>query len=290
MSLLSNVAVSLAKLGNIKKLNERAMENPRRDIDFFNRKYFDKSLILEEEFIEGFQMLTVKSENSIKKNVFFLHGGGYTIRAVRGHRIIVEKLVKKYGLKVTFIDYPLAPENTAEKTYDIVEKAYKRIVERDKGDEFYLFGDSAGGGLALGFLQKLKGLCMYFPQRTVLMSPWLDISLTNEEIKNFEEKDPLLPLGSLIKIGKKYAGKLDLKDPMLSPIYGDMDNLGHIFLIFGTNEIFYPDCMELAKKLEMAQGSEKTLFIGENLCHDWILAPLKETEETLEMIGEFYLK
>ena len=40
--------------------------------------------------------------------------------------------------------------------------------------------------------------------------------------------DPLLPVQSLIKVGKQYAGNLDLKSPLVSPVYGNMDNLGVI--------------------------------------------------------------
>ena len=122
------------------------------------------------------------------------------------------------------------------------------------------------------------------------MSPWPDISMTNKEIKKFEKKDPLLPVQSLIKIGKQYAGNLDLKSPLVSPIYGNMDNLGEIMLLFGTNEVFYPDCMKLSGMLNVAKGTVVEPYIGKNLCHDWILAPLKETGKALDAIGEFYLR
>ena len=213
------------------------------------------------------------------------------MRAVRGHKNIIEKLVKKYHLKVTFIDYPLAPENTVEKAHKVVMGAYRKIIKKYKDDEFYLFGDSSGGGLALAFLQRLKEeKQLPFPEKTVLMSPWVDVSMTNEEIEEFAEKDPLLPLNGLIVTGKQFAGELDVKDPLISPIYGNMDNLGEIFLIFGTNEILYPDCLKLSDMLEIAVGTSVEIKIGENLCHDWILAPLKETEETIDEIGKFFLK
>ena len=291
MSLLSDIAVPVAKLVNAKRGNEKAMENPRRDTDFFNRKNFRKEFIAEEEFIDGFQVITVKTEESLNRHVIFLHGGGYVLRAVRSHKNIVERMVKKYNLKVTFVDYPLAPEYTADKTHEVLMKAYKSVTEKNIGDEFYFFGDSAGGGLALAFLQEARDKDVTpFPKKTVLMSPWPDISMTNEEIKDFEEKDPLLPVQSLIKAGKQYAGNLDLKSPLVSPIYGNMDNLGDIMLLFGTNEVLYPDCMKLSDMFDIAIGTRMELYIGENLCHDWILAPLKETDEALDAIGKFYLE
>ena len=291
MSLLSDIAVPVAKLVNAKRGNEKAMENPRRDTDFFNRKNFRKEFITEEEFIDGFQVITVKTEESLNRHVIFLHGGGYVLRAVRSHKNIVERMVKKYNLKVTFVDYPLAPEYTADKTHEVLMKAYKSVTEKNKGDKFYFFGDSAGGGLALAFLQEARDKHVTpFPKKTVLMSPWPDISMTNEEIKDFEEKDPLLPVQSLIKVGKQYAGNLDLKSPLVSPIDGNIDNLGDIMLLFGTNEVFYPDCMKLSDMFDIAIGTRMELYIGENLCHDWILAPLKETDEALDAIGKFYLE
>ena len=291
MSLLSDMAVPVAKLVNAKRGNEKAMENPRRDTDFFNRKNFRKEFITEEEFIDSFQAITVKTEESLNRHVIFLHGGGYVLRAVRSHKNIVERMVKKYNLKVTFVDYPLAPEHTADKTHEVLMKAYKSVTEKNIEDEFYFFGDSAGGGLALAFLQEARDKNVIpFPEKTVLMSPWPDISMTNKEIKKFEKKDPLLPVQSLIKIGKQYAGNLDLKSPLVSPIYGNMDNLGEIMLLFGTNEVFYPDCMKLSDMLNVAKGTVVEPYIGKNLCHDWILAPLKETGKALDAIGEFYLR
>lgn len=290
MSILSNIAVPVAKLVNIKKYKEKDFLNPRRDTDFLNKKFFDNSLNIEEQFIDGFQMLTIFKNNSKNKHIIFLHGGAYVMKAVKGHKTIIETMAKKYNLKVTFIDYPLAPENDIQKAHEILIKTYKKITLKYKDDDFFLFGDSSGGGLALSFLQQLKNINDFpFPKKTVLMSPWVDVSMSNSKIKDFEKKDPLLPLNGLIATGKQFAGSLDTQNPLISPIYGNMDNLKEIFLIFGTNEILYPDCLKLEKLLKTSNGTKVKTKIGKNLCHDWILAPLKETKETIDEICNFYL-
>lgn len=290
MSILSNIAVPVAKLVNIKKYKEKDFLNPRRDTDFLNKKFFDNSLNIEEQFIDGFQMLTIFKNNSKNKHIIFLHGGAYVMKAVKGHKTIIETMAKKYNLKVTFIDYPLAPENDIQKAHEILIKTYKKITLKYKDDDFFLFGDSSGGGLALSFLQQLKNINdVPFPKKTVLMSPWVDVSMSNSKIKDFEKKDPLLPLNGLIATGKQFAGSLDTQNPLISPIYGNMDNLKEIFLIFGTNEILYPDCLKLEKLLKNSNGTKIKTKIGKNLCHDWILAPLKETKETIDEICNFYL-
>ncbi len=290
MSILSNIAVPVAKLVNIKKYKEKDFLNPRRDTDFLNKKFFDNSLNIEEQFIDGFQVLTIFKNNSKNKHIIFLHGGAYVMKAVKGHKTIIETMAKKYNLKVTFIDYPLAPENDIQKAHEILIKTYKKITLKYKDDDFFLFGDSSGGGLALSFLQQLKNINdVPFPKKTVLMSPWVDVSMSNSKIKDFEEKDPLLPLNGLIATGKQFAGSLDTQNPLISPIYGNMDNLKEIFLIFGTNEILYPDCLKLEKLLKNSNGTKIKTKIGKNLCHDWILAPLKETKVTIDEICNFYL-
>ena len=92
------------------------------------------------------------------------------------------------------------------------------------------------------------------------MSPWVDVSMSNSKIKDFEEKDPLLPLNGLIATGKQFAGSLDTQNPLISPIYGNMDNLKEIFLIFGTNEILYPDCLKLEKLLKTSKLKSVTFI------------------------------
>ena len=71
MSLLSDIAVPIAKLVNMKKYKEKDFLNPRRDTDFLNKKNFDKSLNTYEQFIDGFQVLTVFSNKSSNKHVIF---------------------------------------------------------------------------------------------------------------------------------------------------------------------------------------------------------------------------
>ena len=93
MSLLSDIAVPIAKLVNMKKYKEKDFLNPRRDTDFLNRNNFDKSLTTDEQFIDEYQILTVSSQESCNRHVIFLHGGAYVMRAVRGHKNIVESYI-----------------------------------------------------------------------------------------------------------------------------------------------------------------------------------------------------
>ena len=271
-------------------LEERGKENLLRNLGECSIGKFDKYLDLSEFYIEGYNVVTVKLNSRAAKNthVVFLHGGGYVSEANMMHRKLIEKMVKLYGLKVSFVDYPLAPENSAEHIVSLALKAYSEITDRNADDEFVLFGDSAGGGLALLLLQQLRDRQVEpFPKRTVLFSPWVDVSMSNPDITTIE--DPLLHMPGMVEAGRLFAGDLDVKDPMVSPLYHDMENLGAVLAFIGTEESLYPDCLLMRDKMEAANGTWIELQIVEGMVHDWILAPLPETREALDHIAEFYL-
>ncbi|MDW7656022.1 MAG: alpha/beta hydrolase [Bacillota bacterium] len=238
--------------------------------------------------IDGFHLLYIRGDHENKHHVIFLHGGAYLIEAASGHLNIVKRLVHEFGLHVTCVDYPLAPENSVETTHRFLLKAFKEIVSQYPGHAFSLLGDSAGGGLALAFLQVLrdeKFECS--PDRSVLVSPWVDLTLSNPDMIALEKKDYVLSIEGLSYAAQAYAGDLPLTDFRLSPIYGNLDNLGNILLIASSNEILYPDCMILAEKLETARGTTVHLDMKKGLFHDFIIAPGRQTAKTIDAIGRF---
>ncbi|MGB2964780.1 MAG: alpha/beta hydrolase [Anaerolineales bacterium] len=264
--------------------------NPPRNTGTMDSDKFKNNLDLISWTVDGFKLLSVNPPNSNNKQVIFLHGGAYLLEATAFHQKFMETLAKEYGLTITFIDYPKGPEHTFRTTHDVVLKAYLEILHKNPGNEFYLVGDSAGGGLGLALLQELRDKRITpFPKKTVLVSPWLDLTMSNESIQDYESKDHLLPVKGLIYAAKLYSGGEDLRNPLLSPLYGDMSNLGVIKLFFGTNEVLYPDCLELTKKISSSQGSSIEYIIGENMMHDWIIFPFKESKKGVSQIAQFLI-
>jgi len=287
VSIGSNVFQAVFKLINLKQRIYHDFKNPPRNTGAMDGDKFNNKLDIKAWTVDGFNLLSA-SQKSSNKHLIFLHGGAYILEATVFHQKFMETLAGQYGLAITFIDYPKAPENTYLTTHDVVLKAYLEIIHKYPGHEFYLLGDSAGGGLALALLQVLRDQRVNpFPKKTVLLSPWLDLTMTNEHIQEYEHKDHLLPVEGLIYAGKVYSGGEDLRNPLLSPLFGDMSNLGAIKLFYGTNEVLYPDCRELSKKISSSQGTSVDYFIGENMMHDWIIFPFKESKEAVRQIAEF---
>ena len=280
---------SLGMTGLNKKIFNKLLNEPPRGTGAVSYKKLHRSFEVKEQWVDGYSILTITASPAARKHIFFLHGGAYIAEANSGHRNLISILAGEYGYRVTFIDYPLAPEQDILTSLAVLEDAYKRLLLQYEGDEFCLMGDSAGGGLALVFLQQLRDKSVdRRPEKTILFSPWLDVGMTNPEIDAQVEKDVLLDKEGLIDCGKLYAGGLEMNDPRLSPLFGNLNELKSIKVFVSTHELFYPDCILLAQKAAAAQNTYVDLTVKERMVHDWVILPLRERDEALKAVAAFF--
>lgn len=288
MSAATDVAQTLLKLAKVKDLATIQYRNPSRGNGVMDAKHFNAGYTVDLLEIMGKKVTTVSGPDPDGRHLLFFHGGSYLIEATLFHRRLIQILAKKHRMTISFVDYPLAPESTFETTRAMALASYRQIVSTYPDHSFFLFGDSAGGGLALALLQLLqKEGVLPFPKKTVLCSPWLDLALQNRQIPDYEELDPLLSIEGLHYAASLYSGGKDLSDPFLSPLFGSMDNLGEILLFVGTHEIFFPDCLALQERIKAAKGSSISMVLGEGLMHDWVLFPSKEAKIVPNQIDAF---
>ncbi|MBO1304803.1 alpha/beta hydrolase fold domain-containing protein [Enterococcus sp. 669A] len=277
------------KVINMKKLVGFNMIDPpkRRNI---NAKQLSRTGIPQvSSTVDGHEVITLLPPHPTNRHVFYLHGGGYALEASPFHKDIQERFVKRYNLKVSYFDYPLAPENTAEKTLPITEAAFRQLVYSYPDDEFRLFGDSAGGGLAMSLAQQLRDIQLEKrPMKIALASPWLDATLSDPRTEELQDKDVVLEKDMLSEAGENYAGELPLNDPRVSPIYGRFDDLGELLVIAGTDEILYPDVLRLQERVVRSKNTEMTLEIVPGMMHDFVVYPLKESLRYIDQMGEFF--
>lgn len=216
--------------------------------------------------------------------VLYLHGGAYINDASAYQWKLCDKLVQKANAEVIFPIYPLTPNHTWDETYDLLTVLYQDVLENAAGPVI-LMGDSAGGGLAVAFCEYLAELGMEQPDKLILFSPWMDISMSNPEAADYEKADPMLSAYGLAEMGKCWAGELDTQDYRVSPIFGDISTLHDVYLFVGTREIFYPDVTEFYSMLQ-AQGIDAELYIGEGMNHVYPLYPIPEANDAFDQICE----
>ncbi|WP_375381824.1 alpha/beta hydrolase fold domain-containing protein [uncultured Sphingomonas sp.] len=200
--------------------------------------------------------------------VFFLHGGGYVLGA--GEAGTTEAtLLAAYGrYRVVSIDYGVAPDRPHPAGLNDAVAAWCALTASHDPRTLALGGLSAGGGLALALLLHLRDEGLPMPAAVSLGSPWADMTRTGDSYATNEWLDNVLVSydGYLSHAGRLYAAGHDLRDPALSPIYGDFAGLPPTILLTGTRDLFLSNTVRTHRKLRDA-GVEADLQLFEGLSH-----------------------
>jgi acetyl esterase/lipase len=146
-------------------------------------------------------------------------------------------------------------------------------------------GDSSGGGISLALAQLLREKRREQPRNVILLSPWLDASLSNPEIPAFDKIDPFLGIEGLKYAAGIYVRDVDPKHYLVSPVYGSLKDLAPISLFVGTRDILLPDCRKLRDRAA-AEGVALNYREYEAMLHDWMLISLPESKQALKEIVE----
>ncbi|MBW6492818.1 MAG: alpha/beta hydrolase [Lentimicrobium sp.] len=245
-------------------------------------KQLVKKFIVKTGELNGRKVWTIFPKNSESSTVIlFLHGGAFCANITRMHWRFVELLLDSTNAIFIVPDYPLAPEVTCIDTLEFLDSAYLQMNSEHPKKKMVFMGDSAGGGLVLSLAQKVRMDGRQQPDQIIMFSPWLDVSMANHDIAEFEKFDKVLSVDGLKMAGKNYAGNLDVKDFRVSPIFGSFSGLGKISVFIGTNEVFIADARRF-KQLMDNQEIEFNYFEYPNMFHDWVLVPnLKETKDAI---------
>lgn len=286
ISIQSRLFNILLKLINKKTLLKRRFSFKK--IDFFRRTeptrkitalYRTEKYRVHEHKV--FTLNAVDTEN--RQHILYLHGGAYVEGFVKPHWDFLYMLIKNLNCTITAPDYPLAPVHTYEQTFAMISDVYKQIIKNVEPKNFILMGDSSGGGLALALAQLMRNENIAQPQQIILLSPWLDIGLTNPAIKDIDPSDFFLGVEGLKLAGKAYAGDTSTDYYLLSPIYGPLERLGKITVFIGSREILVADARKL-KAIADEKGIELNYREYAGMFHAWMLLNLPESKKARKEI------
>ena len=229
----------------------------------------------------GMTVVCVNINAQSTRAVVYLHGGGYVRQPRLHHWKYINKLARRVGNVIVPI-YPKAPNHHPEEAFELLTKLYLELC--DKYEQIVLMGDSSGGGLALSLLQQWGEMGYKKPTKTILFSPWVDLTLSNPEIERYQKIEPLISAASERIWAKVWAQDLSLTDPRISPIFGPMDKLGKVIIYSGDREILYPD---LCKLYEVMNGHADVKFIvGHGMNHVYQIYPIPEAAKALDEVAQ----
>lgn len=207
-------------------------------------------------------------EQKTNLTILYLHGGSYIAEATEQHWEFLQNISKDLSATVIMPDYPLAPKHNYKDVFDFLEPLYNKITEKIDLNNLIMMGDSAGGGMLLALEEKLSQEEINIPNKTILISPWLDTRLENPKISEFQDKDRQLNKDALKLAGVAYSSGND--NYLVNPIDGDLSKLENITIFIGTNDILNPDVYLLQEKAK-EQGIEIKIKEYENASHIWMI-------------------
>lgn len=188
------------------------------------------------------------NQNTTKKTIIYFHGGSYMAEMTEQHWNFIKQLVLDTNITVIVPVYPIAPKYCYNDTINFAESVYKDIVNEKGAKNIIAMGDSAGGGLILSLEEKISEENIELPGSTILISPWLDVSMSNGKISKIQKYDNDLNKEKLLAAGILYSRGIDTKNYLVSPLYGDLSKLKNITILTGTYDILNPDTHLLAEK------------------------------------------
>lgn len=191
-----------------------------------------------------------------KPVILWLHGGAFILPASPvAHLEMVAGLAARLGGHGFLPDYRLAPRNRFPAALDDCERAYQALLELGfPATRIVIGGDSAGGNLTLGLLQRIRARGWPMPACALPVSPATEMGRIHSPPARplRMARDPILPIAALQRVDEMYAGDWDASDPELSPLYADCRGFPPLFFLASDNEVLLDDTLLLARRAKAA--------------------------------------
>lgn len=235
--------------------------------------------------ISGRVIMTHQYPKQTNRHIIFLHGGAFCGEAISSHWTLMDRLQTSAHAHLSFIDYPLAPEYQFEEIQEMCLQSILKLQNAFPDHEFHFIGDSAGGGLALCLALHLRDKQLPLPKSLILLSPWVDLSLENPELK-LQKKEAFLTIKGLKQAAKWYAGSTQLNHHKISPINAKLEKLPSIQIFAGSYELLQPDIKRLVDMLNDS-GNNVQYHEYQKMQHDWALFPIREAKQLVNDVAIF---
>jgi acetyl esterase/lipase len=203
------------------------------------------------------------------RHILYLHGGAYIFGSPPLYRDMTWRIAEATRACVLCLDYRLAPEHPFPAALDDAVAAYRWLLASGVDPRHLgVMGDSAGGGLALATLMRLRDEGVTLPAAAVAVSPWTDLGLTGTSLRDNTLKDPLIPVAHAERGVALYAAGADPRNPLVSPLYGDPTGLPPTLIMAGEDEALRDDAVRMAERMRAA-GCDVTLDVWPHMYHSW---------------------
>lgn len=204
------------------------------------------------------------------RSILYLHGGIFVMGSPAAYRNRAMRLSYRCNAEVFIPDYRLAPEHPYPAALDDAICAWKFVKAFRPNARIFVAGDSAGGGLALSLLLRLRDLRMPMPDGAFVFSPWTDLTASGASVDGNRHKDLWFTRRHLETWAGYYGAGADLRSPYVSPVFGEFSGSPPLLLLVGENELLLDDALRVRDAAKRT-GTDVQVHIGRGMQHDWPL-------------------
>jgi len=216
--------------------------------------------------------------------ILYLHGGGFVWGSLASHRHFVSELGRAAEMKTLALDYRRAPEFPFPHALEDAINGYKYLL--DRSPKIAVAGDSAGAGLVVAMLVRLRELGLPQPACALLFSPWADMTISSGSYVRNAERDPVLNRELMQFLAEQYLGDRPRNTLLASPVFSDLHGIAPLSIFVGATEALLDDSIALARAATLADIRVR-LDIWPKMFHFWpnYYQELAEGRQALEMAG-----
>ena len=221
--------------------------------------------------------------------IHYVHGGGYVLCSMRTHSRMVGHIAKAVGCRALNVDYRLAPEHPHPAAVSDSVTAYRWLLDQGIAPEHIaISGDSAGGGLAVATLVKLRDDGVALPAAAVPMSPWVDLEATGESMTTRADVDIIVDEVGIKWMAEQFLAGSDARHPHAAPLWADLTGLPPMYIQVGDEETLLDDSVRLTERAGAA-GVEVRLDVFPEMQHVFqaTAGNLPEADDAIARIGEW---
>lgn len=213
---------------------------------------------------------SVCAVDSPTRVILYLHGGAYFMGSPASFRNRAMRLSYRCQAEVYVPDYRLAPEHPYPAALDDALAAWKLVRSLRANAPIFVAGDSAGGGLSLSLLIRLRDLGVAMPKGALLLSPWTDLTVSGGSIDGNRSKDLWFTRRHLELWAHYYAADADRRSPYISPVFAELSGLPPLLLLVGQDELLLDDALRV-RDAGASAGIDVRVHVGKGMQHDWPL-------------------
>jgi epsilon-lactone hydrolase len=222
--------------------------------------------------------------------ILHLHGGWFNFGSAKAYGHLVGHIAARAGATAFVSDYRLAPEHPFPAGPDDALACYRGLA-RSGVQRIAITGDSAGGNLALGLGSRLTGEAVSTGATLVgiaVLSPVTDLALSGASYETRAGADPFFTRQQIAELVRSYLGSADAKQPLASPLYGQLAGMPPIRIYTGDDEVLLDDSRRYADRA-VAGGVDARLDVWMGMPHGFPvnIGRLKAAAEAMDALGAF---